>query len=97
MQQVGGISMEKLGSIYNRFGTIIVLLALMLIVTIINPQFLTMYNILNIFKQVSINGLIALGMTFVILTGGIDLSVGAILGFSGMILGLMITGEHQIY
>ncbi|GIN62262.1 ribose ABC transporter permease [Robertmurraya siralis] len=84
--------MEKLGSIYNRFGTIIVLLALMLIVTIINPQFLTMYNILNIFKQVSINGLIALGMTFVILTGGIDLSVGAILGFSGMILGLMITG-----
>ena len=56
-----------------------------------NPKFLSMYNILNIFKQVSINGLIALGMTFVILTGGIDLSVGAILGLTGMILGLLIT------
>jgi len=50
-----------------------------------------MYNILNIFKQVSINGLIAFGMTFVILTGGIDLSVGAMLGLSGMFLGLMIS------
>lgn len=56
-----------------------------------NPKFLSMYNILNIFRQVSINGLIAFGMTFVILTGGIDLSVGAILGLSGMLLGLMIT------
>ncbi|PLR80585.1 ribose ABC transporter permease [Bacillus canaveralius] len=51
-----------------------------------------MYNFLNIFRQVSINGLIAFGMTFVILTGGIDLSVGAILGLAGMIMGIMISG-----
>ena len=84
--------MEKIGSIYKKYGTFIVLLALVIIVSIINPKFLSMYNILNIFKQVSINGLIALGMTFVILTGGIDLSVGAILGLTGMILGLLIAG-----
>lgn len=45
----------------------------------------------------SINGLIALGMTFVILTAGIDLSVGAILGFSGIILGTMITNGVPDY
>lgn len=86
----GLVSSLKIGSVYKKFGTIIVLLALMMIISIMNPKFLTMYNILNIFRQVSINGLIAFGMTFVILTGGIDLSVGAILGLAGMLLGLMI-------
>ncbi|MBO1002015.1 ABC transporter permease [Pseudogracilibacillus auburnensis] len=82
--------MKKIGSLYDKYGTIVVLLVLVLIVTSINPKFMTMYNILNVFRQVSINGLIAFGMTFVILTAGIDLSVGAILGLTGMILGLMI-------
>ncbi|WP_053955718.1 ABC transporter permease [Inediibacterium massiliense] len=83
--------MEKIGRLYKKFGTVGSLLLLVIIVTILNPKFFTMYNILNIFRQVSINGLIAFGMTFVILTGGIDLSVGATLGLSGMILGLMVS------
>ena len=69
---------------------LLILLILVIVVTIMNPKFLTTYNILNVFRQISVNGLIALGMTFVILTGGIDLSVGAILGLSGMALGLLI-------
>jgi ribose transport system permease protein len=81
---------EKVGAIYKKYGTFIVLLVLVFIISLMNSKFLTMYNILNIFRQVSINGLIAFGMTFVILTGGIDLSVGAILGLSGMVLGLMV-------
>lgn len=84
--------MSRFIEIYNRFGTIIILLFLVSIVTLVNPGFLSVNNILNIFQQVSINGLIALGMTFVILTGGIDLSVGSILGLTGMTLGLMILG-----
>lgn len=83
--------MNNIGKIYKKFGTVVSLLILVMIVTLLNPKFFTMYNILNIFRQVSINGLIAFGMTFVILTGGIDLSVGAILGLSGVILGLMIS------
>lgn len=82
--------MIRTGEIYRKYGTVISLILLVVAVTMMNSKFLTMYNILNIFKQVSINGLIAFGMTFVILTGGIDLSVGAILAFCGMILGLMI-------
>lgn len=89
--------MQKFGAIYNKYGTFIVLLVLVLIISLMNPKFLTMYNILNVFRQVSINGLIAFGMTFVILTSGIDLSVGAILGLSGMILGLMITAGVPDY
>lgn len=83
--------MANIGSIYKKYGTFLVLIFLALVVTVINPDFLQLNNIMNIFRQVSINGLIALGMTFVILTGGIDLSVGAILGLSGMVLGLMIS------
>ncbi|MER1999631.1 MAG: ribose ABC transporter permease [Lysinibacillus sp.] len=71
---------------------LLILFILVLVVTVMNPKFLTTYNILNVFRQISVNGLIALGMTFVILTGGIDLSVGAILGLSGMALGLLILG-----
>jgi ribose transport system permease protein len=82
--------MGKVGNFYKKYGTVISLLLLILIVSILNAKFLTLYNILNIFRQVSINGLIAFGMTFVILTGGIDLSVGAILALTGMVLGMMV-------
>ena len=89
---VQGESEKKanLSNIYRKYGTVIALFVLVLIISIMNSKFLSMYNILNVFRQVSINGLIAFGMTFVILTGGIDLSVGAILALTGMVLGLMI-------
>lgn len=51
------------------------------IVSVLNPRFLTHANILNVLRQTSINSIIAIGMTLVILTGGIDLSVGSILAF----------------
>ena len=50
------------------------LLLLMVLVAMINENFLTVDNLLNIFRQTSINAIIAMGMTFVILTAGIDLS-----------------------
>jgi ribose transport system permease protein len=54
-------------------------------------EFLSTENISNIIRQVSINGILAVGMTFVILTGGIDLSVGSVMAFTGTIMvGLMI-------
>lgn len=56
-------------------GPVLALIVLALITTVMNPSFLDPNNLLNLLRQVSINGLIAFGMTFVILTGGIDLSV----------------------
>ena len=66
-------------------GILIVFFLICIGLTVLTPYFLTTNNILNIIRQTSIYGIIAVGMTFVILTGGIDLSVGSILALSGMI------------
>jgi len=67
------------------------------IVSILNPSFLEPLNLLNLLRQVAINALIAFGMTFVILTGGIDLSVGAILALSSALTaGMMVAGVDPI-
>lgn len=68
--------------VMQKLGPFLGLFILVIIVSILNPSFLEPLNILNLLRQVAINGLIAFGMTFVILTGGIDLSVGAILALS---------------
>ena len=54
------------------------LILICLIASVISPNFLKASNIVNVIRLVSINGIIAMGMTFVVLTGGVDLSVGAI-------------------
>lgn len=71
-------------------GILIVFFLIIVGLSILSPYFMTMNNILNIIRQTSIYGIIAVGMTFVILTGGIDLSVGSILALSGAVAaGLM--------
>jgi ribose/xylose/arabinose/galactoside ABC-type transport system permease subunit len=68
-------------------------IALILVVIVfasLSPQFLSTGNIVIMSKHVAINALLAIGMTFVILTGGIDLSVGAIVGLTAMIAGGLI-------
>lgn len=77
----------------SKLGPVVALVFLVIIVSALNSSFLTSTNLLNLLRQVSINALIAFGMTFVILTGGIDLSVGSILGLSGAISAqLMVSG-----
>lgn len=64
-------------------GILIGLAVMMLICTFMSENFLTLSNLLNVFRQISTNCFIAFGMTFVILSGGIDISVGSVLAFSG--------------
>lgn len=66
------------------YGSLIGLILLVIIITVIRPRFLSPANLRNVFRNASINGLLAIGMTFVVLTGGIDLSVGAVMGCAGM-------------
>ena len=68
----------------STFGSLIGLVLLVVVVSIIKPNFISLPNIRNVLRIASINGLLAIGMTFVVLTGGIDLSVGAIMGCAGM-------------
>lgn len=69
----------------NKYVVLIVLIIVIIGLAIINPQFISLDNILNILRQVSITGLIAVGMMMVIITGGIDLSVGAMVGLCSVI------------
>ena len=65
-----------------------------IVVSILNPRFLTHANILNVLRQTSINSIIAVGMTLVILTGGIDLSVGSILAFCGAVMASLLNAGY---
>lgn len=79
----------------QNLGTILALIILMVFVSILNPAFLQSNNLLNLMRQLIINGFIALGMTFVILTGGIDLSVGSTLALTSAIFaGLLQNGMN---
>lgn len=68
----------------SQFGAFGVLIIICIIFAVMEPAFITSINIFNVLRQVSIYGLLALGMTFVILTAGIDLSVGSLLALAGV-------------
>ncbi|WP_439259231.1 ribose ABC transporter permease [Lonepinella sp. BR2930] len=76
--------------------SIVALLVLIAIVSAINPDFFSRDNILNILRQTSVNAVIAVGMTFVILIAGIDLSVGSILALTGAIAASLVGAEYPI-
>lgn len=73
----------------NNLSILWILVATIIIATIIKPDFLKFNNVINIIRQIAINGIIAVGMTFVLLTGGIDLSVGASVGVTAVAVAMM--------
>lgn len=73
-----------------KFGAFLGLIILCIVLTILSPAFLTVINIMNIASQVSVTCLLSFGMLLAILTSGIDLSVGSILGLAGCIMGITI-------
>ncbi|SHI06444.1 ribose transport system permease protein [Clostridium collagenovorans DSM 3089] len=79
-----------------KYKSLVGLILLVVVVSILSPAFLSTKNILNVLKQTSVNAIIAAGMTFVILTGGIDLSVGSILAISGAFAASLLVGGHSI-
>jgi len=74
-----------------RARAVLVLIALVTLFSILAPSFFTTNNLTILAKHVAISAILAIGMTFVILTGGIDLSVGSVAGLGGMIMGYLIT------
>ena len=77
----------------RQFGTLIGLILLSAALWMLTPFFLTVSNLVNVVEQTSINAIVAVGMTFVILSGGIDLSVGSIVALSGVVLGTALQGN----
>ncbi|MGD9065408.1 MAG: hypothetical protein PVI42_14880, partial [Desulfobacterales bacterium] len=75
---------------YEKYASLIALVVLFIISSFLSPYFLQFQNILNILRQVSYTGIIALGMCYVIIGGGIDLSVGSLVPFVGGVTILLL-------
>eukprot|EP01037_Dinobryon_pediforme_P019270 gene19270-19663_t len=78
-----------------RFAPSIFLITLMIVFAVAEPRFLSSINLFNVMRQVSITGLLAIGMTFVILTAGIDLSIGSLVAFAGLVAAAVAKGGLQ--
>ncbi|WP_420377903.1 ribose ABC transporter permease [Vibrio cholerae] len=76
--------------------SLIALLFLVGVVSFLNPNFFTVDNLLNILRQTSVNAIIAVGMTLVILTAGIDLSVGSVLALCGAFAATLVAMEVPV-
>jgi len=74
----------------RRLGTLAGLFGLSVLLWILTPHFLTVSNLLNVLEQTAINAIIAAGMTFVIISGGIDLSVGSLVALAGVVLATVL-------
>lgn len=77
----------------RQLGTLLGLLSLCLVLWVLTPYFLTLSNLLNIVEQSSVIAIIAAGMTFVIITAGIDLSVGSVLALSGVVMASLLQAD----
>ncbi|PHM43207.1 ribose ABC transporter permease [Xenorhabdus szentirmaii] len=73
--------------------SLIALLLLVVVVSSMGPNFFTLNNLFNILQQTSVNAIMAVGMTLVILTSGIDLSVGSLLALTGAIAASMVGAD----
>jgi ribose transport system permease protein len=85
---------RKAFSFGGSLGALTGLLILCAAVSFLSPHFLSTRNLLNILQQISIVSVISVGMTFVIISGGIDLSVGSIVAFTGLVMAILMKDHH---
>ena len=81
----------------KKYGIFIVLLIMIAFMCIVSPTFRTWGNVVSILQQVSVNGVLALGMVFVITAGGIDLSIGSMLALTSVIVGKSLEFSSSIW
>lgn len=88
---------DRVGPIAQRYGILIALVVLCLVLAFVSENFLSSRNIINVLRQTSINGILAIGMTFVILTRGIDLSVGSVVALTGVVAASFATTSSSAF
>ena len=82
--------------ILKNYGIIIAFVLICIMLSVTSPVFLTTTNIINVIRQTSIYGIMAVGMTFIILTGGIDLSIGSIMAIAGAVCAGLLKDGNSI-
>ena len=86
------LSKRKVMPILSKYGIVIAFGLIIIILSFASNEFFTVYNIINILRQSSIIGIVAIGMAMMIIMGGIDLSVGSLLALSGVVAGMVANG-----
>jgi len=81
----------------KKYGITLVLLIMVIVVSIGSPTFRTAANMLSVLQQISVNGVLALGMVFVITSGEIDLSIGSLLALTGVIVGQVLKATGSMF
>ncbi|MDO4269463.1 MAG: ABC transporter permease [Eubacteriales bacterium] len=80
--------------LYNKYGVLLILLVEIVVFTLLSDSFFTLKNLLSIGRQVSFTGIAAVGATFLMVAGGIDLSSGSLLAFSGVLSTMLMVKHH---
>src|SRR5580693_2803531 len=83
--EAGTNNWRTAATFFSKYGIYFAFVLLVGIMAVKSPPFRTLANVENILQQISVNGIIAIGMTMVIITAGIDLSVGSVLGLSAVV------------
>jgi ribose/xylose/arabinose/galactoside ABC-type transport system permease subunit len=86
----GGKSLKQHKQFMEKYAILIAFLLLCITISILRPTFLTLSNLIIVLNQTSINGILAVGITFVLITSGIDISIGSIVGLSGVAAALAV-------
>ncbi len=88
---------QRAMKLINTYRSLIILIVLALVASILSSNFLSINNLFNVVKQITVAGIVACGMTFVILTGGIDLSVGSILGICAVVSAGVLKSTGNVF
>ena len=94
--QSGGLGRRIGREFKTELSMLVIFVVFFAVMSFASPYFLTTNNIMNVMSQVSSTSMLAIGMTIVIITSGIDLSVGSILGLSGMIGGMVLMNTQNV-
>lgn len=91
------IDPTTLRRLLQQFGIVVALVLIATMLSVATPNFLTPSNLINVARQISLNGILAVGVTFVLLTGGVDLSLGSVVALAGVVAATFAhPGEYPI-
>ena len=91
-----GMDQHDFGLFMKRYGIVVVMIFMFIVLSLTSPNFLKINNITNVLSTVALNGVLAMGMVFVITAEGIDLSIGAMLAFASTTIGIVLNMTGNI-
>ena len=95
-KRILGMDQHDLSLFTRRYGIVFIMIAMFVVLSLSSSAFLTFGNVTNILSTVALNGVLAMGMVFVITAGGIDLSIGAMLALSSTFIGIVLEATGNI-